>query len=256
MDKTLMSYYRLYELLGFKPILGYAYLKSNGKKSFVPQGRHIPEWKLNSIQIIPGDITAIVDCDIRGRIDGSRNLPCPISSGTPTDRSQSGACRYWFRADTRLTSLTGDPIKIDLLTGTTPVIAAPSKVEHGGVYQWIVPLKRIEDLKPMSQQLFDFFHEKIQTRKRKIELLTPKNFDSKTTSELTQKRQAVLYENLAEIHDSRTAFKFITWAICCRLRSEQIWSLCQDKPYCQKRGRKWFELSVRNAARKLGVQYA
>lgn len=254
-NKQLLSYKHLYEVLGFTVMLGYCYIKKDGKKSFVPQGK-IPEWKLNAVQILPDSIAVIVDIDIRDGIDGSRNLPCNIPEFTPKDRSQSGSFRYWFRYDFRLNTITGDSSKIDLLTGNSAVIAAPSNVENGGVYSWIIPLKRIDDLQPMPKELFDFFNEKILVREAKKTVQIPvKNIVVKNLQDITERQKNSLIATLNRVTGNNSLFRFLTFAFDLGLDSNTIRNLCRDNQYLKNRPKQYLESSIRRAADKIGAQY-
>lgn len=254
--QELLRFKSLYELLGFKAMLGYCYLKRDGKKSFIPEGK-IPDYKINAIQLGLNGIAWVIDFDYRNGIDGFGNFPEHlkklIDPDIVRDQSQSGSIRLWYRGDSRLHDLTGNNDKIDLIT--KKILVAPSVVENGGKYEWVIPLRRIEDLKPMPEPLFQFFYNRQLEREGKnITSVSIIPIETKTLNQISEKQKSNLYESLNRFVDSRSGFGFFTWALLIGLDRETIWNLCNGNAYCRKRGRKWFDYSINKSLRR--VQHA
>jgi hypothetical protein len=235
---------KFYQSLGLVVVIGYAYMRKGGKKSFVPEGR-IPDYKINALQVIPGHKLAIIDCDCREGIDGYASLLriCSIPKETVCDISQSGCPRYWFYADSRLKSITGDKSKIDLLTSSSKVIVAPSQVQGGGCYRWQIPLKKLSDLQPMPKLLFEFFFSRQKSELAPVPIVN----GMKTLDQISANQKRCLLDSINRFVDSRSGFRVFAWAVAIGLDRESVWSLCSGVPYCKKRGRKWFDFSFTNA---------
>ena len=240
--------------------LGHAYRLKKGGKGFMPFGGTLPAWKVNAIQIIPGNALLVVDVDNRAGNDGHKNLPCPIPEDTPTVKTQSGTGRhYWFKGDSRLHPKTDDKTRIDLLTGGTGIFAPPSKVKDGGEYRWLVPLTP-ENLRPLPEELFRFLcklQERPPAPSKPAGVYQCAPGGSKSLYDLSQKQRECLLNDLERCRNapegkrSKADYAFIAWGLSSGIGEDELWGLCSGIGKFRKKGLSYFRFTVKNALRKM-----
>lgn len=238
-----------YQELGFSTICGYCYKTKTGKKGFTPEG-NIPNWKINALQVIPGNLALIVDIDSNDVL-----LPFTIADKTPTTISQSGNRHFWFQANNTLKARVNTQLKIDLLTGDKPVLVPPSHVDGGGCYKWFTPLNSLCDIKPVPEEIIQFFEQFQQPHMPK----TVVTHGRKAIADLSPKQRDKLYQALSGCQSAQTGdrsnadFAFVIWGLSCGLSENAIWELCRGYSKFKTRGYKYFLTTIRNAHSRLGT---
>jgi len=219
----------------------------------------VPDWKCNSLQVIPNDIALVLDVDVRHGADGNKSLPCAIPQNTPTVQTQSGKGRqYWFKADSSLRTHADHEARIDVLTGKTGIFAPPSKIDGGGEYLWLVPLT-LETLKPLPTALLEYLRIRQQPKQPIKNVIHSCQYGMKNLQRISQKQKDRLFEALDRCKAatkgarSENDFRFVIFGLSCGLDEETLWGLCSDVGKFQEKGQSYFRFTVKNALRKLGL---
>lgn len=123
----------------------------------------------------------VLDLDNKGQGDGRAEFKLMreeikgIPTGGPVSITATGGGQHWFfkkpgidlKASTHIT-YNGQKTNIDIRTGNTYVVAAPSAIKDGGRYKWKVPLVPVDDLPALPDSLFTMFNPAAPTRQAAV----------------------------------------------------------------------------------------
>ena len=123
----------------------------------------------------------VLDLDNKGQGDGRAEFKLMreeikgIPTGGPVSITATGGGQHWFfkkpgidlKASTHIT-YNGQKTNIDIRTGNTYVVAAPSAIKDGGRYKWKIPLVPVDDLPALPDSLFTMFNPAAPTRQAAV----------------------------------------------------------------------------------------